>query len=165
MNRLTRDGTAEPVSRDQIIKHIRGQGNIHFPCSADHEQDWQPYPVDPYSAIYYVITMHTYIPSGKNPFKCHEEVLFLQPMIPPRRFDIFFTCCVGCSEGLDAFRFFFKYPIRINSSTKKTILIWCNRLFISFGVFASKLIPLKDLVFHESCLRLKGISLIKSPRL
>ena len=22
-----------------------------FPCSADHEQDWQPYPVDPYSAI------------------------------------------------------------------------------------------------------------------
>ena len=22
----------------------------HFPCSADHEQDWQPYPVDPSSA-------------------------------------------------------------------------------------------------------------------
>ena len=20
-----------------------------FPCSADHEEDWQPYPVDPYS--------------------------------------------------------------------------------------------------------------------
>ena len=32
MSRLTRDGTVEPVSRD-------------------HEQDWQPYPVDPYSAI------------------------------------------------------------------------------------------------------------------
>ena len=51
MSRLTRDGTAEPVSRDQILRHARGQGNIHFPCSADHEQDWQPYPVDPYSAI------------------------------------------------------------------------------------------------------------------
>ena len=51
MSRLTRDGTAEPVSRDQIIRHARGQGNIHFPCSADHEQDWQSYPVDPYSAI------------------------------------------------------------------------------------------------------------------
>ena len=39
-------------SRDQIFRHVRGQGNIHFPCSADHEQqDWQPYPVDPYSAI------------------------------------------------------------------------------------------------------------------
>ena len=49
MSRLTRDGTAEPVSRDQILRHERGQGNIHFPCLADHEQDWQPYPVDPYS--------------------------------------------------------------------------------------------------------------------
>ena len=48
---MTRDGTAEPVSRNQILRHARGQGNIHFPCSADHEQNWQPYPVDPYSAI------------------------------------------------------------------------------------------------------------------
>ena len=22
--------------------------NVNFPCSADHVQDWQPYPVDPY---------------------------------------------------------------------------------------------------------------------
>ena len=51
MSRLMRDGTAEPVSRDQILRHARGQGNIHFPCSADHEQDWQPYPVDSYSVI------------------------------------------------------------------------------------------------------------------
>ena len=51
MSRLTRDGTAERVSRDQILRHVRGQGNNHFPCSADHEQDWQPYPVDPYPAI------------------------------------------------------------------------------------------------------------------
>ena len=28
------------------------------------------------------------LPSG-NPFKCHEEVLYLQPMIPPNRSDIF----------------------------------------------------------------------------
>ena len=58
MSRLTRDGTAEPVSRDQILRHARGQGNVHFSCSADHEQDWQPYPVDPYSAI---CDDHTYI--------------------------------------------------------------------------------------------------------
>ena len=51
MSRLTRDGTAELVSRDQIIRRERGQGNIHFPCSAGHVQDWQPYPIDPYSAI------------------------------------------------------------------------------------------------------------------
>ena len=50
MGRLTREGTAEPVSRDQILRREqREQGNIHFPCSSDHEQDWQPYPVDPYS--------------------------------------------------------------------------------------------------------------------
>ena len=48
------DGTAEPVSRDQNLRHARGQGNIHFPCSADHEQDWQPYLVHPYSATRYV---------------------------------------------------------------------------------------------------------------
>ena len=59
MNGLTRDGTAEPVSRDQILRHARGQGNVHFPCSADHEQEWQPYPVDPYSAI--ICDDHTYI--------------------------------------------------------------------------------------------------------
>ena len=49
MSRLTRDGTAEPVSREQILRRERRQGNIVFPCSADHVQGWQPYPVDPYS--------------------------------------------------------------------------------------------------------------------
>ena len=34
MSRLMRDGTDEPVSRDQILRRERGQGNIHFPCSA-----------------------------------------------------------------------------------------------------------------------------------
>ena len=50
MSRLTRDGTAEPVSRGQILRREREQGNILSSCSADHEQDWQPYPVDPYSS-------------------------------------------------------------------------------------------------------------------
>ena len=35
-SKLTRGGTAEPVSRDQILRRERGQGNINFPCSADH---------------------------------------------------------------------------------------------------------------------------------
>ena len=56
VSRLMRDGTAEPVSRDQILRHEYGQGIIHFPCSADHEQDWQLYPVDPCS--YYNICDH-----------------------------------------------------------------------------------------------------------
>ena len=49
-----RDGRT--VSRDQILRRERGQVNIHFPRPADHEQDWQPYPVDPYSAI--CVTIH-----------------------------------------------------------------------------------------------------------
>ena len=53
-----RDGTAEPVSQDQILRRERGQGNVYFSCSADYEQDWQPYPVDPYSAD---SADHTYI--------------------------------------------------------------------------------------------------------
>ena len=51
MSRLTWDGTAERVSCDKILRRKRGQGNAYFPCSADDEQDWQPYPVDLYSVI------------------------------------------------------------------------------------------------------------------
>ena len=64
MSRLTRDGTAEPVSRDQILRHERRQGNLNFPCSADHVQDWQPYQVDPYPCYmcdHTVTYSHTYI--------------------------------------------------------------------------------------------------------
>ena len=58
MGRLTRDGIAEPVSRDQILRLESEQRNIHFPCSAEHVQDWQPYPVDTYSCY---MCDHTYI--------------------------------------------------------------------------------------------------------
>ena len=59
MSRLTRDGTAEPVRRYQILSRERGQGNINFPCSAAPGQDWQPYPFDPYSS--YTCDIHAYI--------------------------------------------------------------------------------------------------------
>ena len=49
MSRLTREGTAKLVSRDEVVRRERGQENINFPCSAGHEQDWQPQPVDPYA--------------------------------------------------------------------------------------------------------------------
>ena len=108
MSRLTRDGTAEAVSRDQILRHARGQGDIHFPCSADHEQDWQPYPVDPYCAI---CDDHTYIHiAGRRQIKTCTNMW--------KKFHRLFTCHAygpfefyspegGCSEGLYAFRFFF----------------------------------------------------------
>ena len=36
-------------------------------------------------------------------YKCQEEVLYLQPLIPPKRFDISFPITGGCSEGLGEF--------------------------------------------------------------
>ena len=64
MSRLTRGRTAEPFSRDQILRREQGQGKNNFPCSADHEQDWQPYPVDPYSAM---IAIHAYMGNSALP--------------------------------------------------------------------------------------------------
>ena len=50
-------------------------------------------------------------PSG-NPFKGHKEVLYLQPLIPPKRFDIFYPLTGGCSEGLRALGFSLKDILR-----------------------------------------------------
>ena len=54
---------AEPFSRDQILRREREERNVLFPCSADHEQDWQPYPVD--LTLLYVMIIHTYIHTFK----------------------------------------------------------------------------------------------------
>ena len=51
MRRLKWDGTTESVSQDQMFRRERGKGSIYFSFSVDHEQDWQPYPVDLYSCI------------------------------------------------------------------------------------------------------------------
>ena len=59
MSRLTRDGTAKTISRDQNLRRERGQGNIDFPRTADHVQDWQPYPGLIHTLAVYV-TIHTY---------------------------------------------------------------------------------------------------------
>ena len=48
----------------QILRRERGQGNIYFPCSADHEQDWQLYPVDPYSCHMLFVFVFLAIHSG-----------------------------------------------------------------------------------------------------
>ena len=81
MSRLTRDGSAEPVSRDQILRYEWGQGKINLPCSADHEQDWQLRPVDPYSAIYiYVTALHPYINTSIYPY-IHTQHYFSCAMV------------------------------------------------------------------------------------
>ena len=75
MSRLTRDGTAEAVSRDQILRHARGQGTINFPCSADHEQEWQPYPVILIHTLLYVMTI-------LQKQKCKSSTSFATSMKP-----------------------------------------------------------------------------------
>ena len=68
---------AEPISRDQNLRRVRGQGNIHFPCSADHEQDWQPYLVDPNSGICdndtYIHTVFKIITNSKKGTAAHRD--------------------------------------------------------------------------------------------
>ena len=59
MNRLTRDGTAEPVSRDQILRHARGQGNIIFPVQLTTSRIGNLTRL--IHALLYVMTIHTYI--------------------------------------------------------------------------------------------------------
>ena len=107
MSRLTRDGTVEPISRDQTLRHARGQGNINFPCSAVHEQNWQPYLVDPYSAIY-VMTIHTYIHTyikrhtGTPDKKQNENILSVHMcLIPYILAPVYaFRCIFDVSAGL-----------------------------------------------------------------
>ena len=64
--------------------------------------------------------------------KYHEEVLSLQPMIPPKSFDIFHPCA-GCSERLDAFRFFFKIYCYVAGSIPSGDKTWKKREKLSSG--------------------------------
>ena len=59
MSRLTRDGTAESVSRDQILKHARGQGNIIFPVQLTTSRIGNLTRL--IHSLLYVMTIHTYI--------------------------------------------------------------------------------------------------------
>ena len=48
-----------------------------------------------------------------NPIKCHEEVLSMQPVFSSKRLTIS-PLSGGCSEGLDALRFFFKHVVEVD---------------------------------------------------
>ena len=58
MSRLTRDGTAETVSRDQILRHERGQGNIIFPVQLTTSRIGNLTRL--IHTLLYVMTIHTY---------------------------------------------------------------------------------------------------------
>ena len=54
-----------------ILRHARRQGKIYFLCSADHDQDCKPYPIDPYSAV---CDDHTYIHTYIHTFILNEVI-------------------------------------------------------------------------------------------
>ena len=49
------------LSRETRFSGAYEDRKKRLPCSADHEQDWQPYPVDPYSAT---CDDHTNVPDS-----------------------------------------------------------------------------------------------------
>ena len=59
MSRLTGDGTAEAVSRDQILRHARGQGNIIFPVQLTTSRIGNLTRL--IHTLLVVMTVHTYI--------------------------------------------------------------------------------------------------------
>ena len=58
MSRLTRDGTAEPVSRDQILRYARGQGNIMCPVQLTTSRIGNLTRL--IHTLLYVMTIHTF---------------------------------------------------------------------------------------------------------
>ena len=110
MSRLTRDGTAEPVSRDQVLRRERGQGNTHFPCSADHEQDWQPYPLDSYSCY---TRDRTYIHTYGEQSKQSQQYCFIQ---------LIGVCMVGPSSTKWINRVWSSILLVVNSTGKINFL-------------------------------------------
>ena len=50
-----------------IIRREREQGSIHFPCSADHEQDWQ------LTRLLYVMAIYTYIHNTRFSLSIENE--------------------------------------------------------------------------------------------
>ena len=89
MSRLTLDRTLPNPSRETKFSgaNERGQGNIIFPCSADHVQDWQPYPVDPYSCY---MCDHTSILCSAD----HEQDWQPYPVDPYSCLCHYYCCCI-----------------------------------------------------------------------
>ena len=100
MSRPTRDRTAEPISRDQILRHARGQESIIFPVQLTTSRIGSLTRL--IHTLLYVMTIHTYgyILHITNTLNVKNNDFSL---IKQRRH--FFPQTGGCSEGLGAFRF------------------------------------------------------------
>ena len=75
------------------------KAKTYFPCWADHEQDWQPYPVDPYSVVSDGYTyIHTYIRDKGSRWpgedKSYQRGLLVRLLLS----------CWGQHQGMDSVR-------------------------------------------------------------
>ena len=70
MSRLTRDGTAEPISRDQILRRERGQGIFVFPVQLTTSRIGNHTRLIP--TLLYVMTIHIQIALFYN---CFEPIM------------------------------------------------------------------------------------------
>ena len=106
MSRLTRDGTAEPVWRDQILRHARRQGNMIFPVQLTTSRIGNLTRL--IHTLLYVMTIHTYIHTWIQYFalaiiisdsgqRMHRD------KIPPQR--IHAACCIVTQGSCCAERF------------------------------------------------------------
>ena len=81
MSRLTRDGTAEPVSRDQNLRHARGQGNIIFSVQLTTSRIGNLTRL--IHTLLYVMTIHTYIHTIPLTAFCTPNGLYEWLRMPP----------------------------------------------------------------------------------
>ena len=107
MSRLTRDGTAEPVSRDQILRHERGQEILFFPVQLTTSR------IGNLTRLIHTLAICLTLISGRSPpLFCTLTLIAMQGHQNPTYSGVnvmtFFSLTGGCSEGLDAFRFFSK---------------------------------------------------------
>ena len=109
------NSATESALKQQGLLVWRGEIHLHFTTSPQGhsttclKKKIKIQPLHGITVLLKLITMHGHQNTINT--KCtigHEEVLCLQPLIPPKRFDIFSPTTGGCSEGLGVLRFSFK---------------------------------------------------------
>ena len=117
MSRLTRDGTAEPVSRDQIPRHARGQGNILFPVQLTTSRIGNLTRL--IHTLLYVMTIHTYIHTSLDPnvsplFFTIHEIRHLTLTTHPRACRVMYVvyCPTALLSYINYYTFLILYRIK-----------------------------------------------------
>ena len=138
MRRLTRDGTAEPVSRDQLSDTHGDRGIFIFPVQLTTSR------IDNLTrlihTLLYVMTIHTYIHTSQSMI---ERVLLYR---------YFFFVCWAIGEWR-----FRVIPTPISQCLAPYVLNWflTSKLFDQYGIIMVSCLPGKNQVGRSTCVRNK----------